>query len=199
MVDAVRAAVSRVEYARRLNRVLDHIDRHLDGDDRSPFCTEDSPMQVRLIDRVPVGIAYLRYVGPYGPPLGAFWQRRVMPWIAEEGLGRRPMYCISHDNPGVTAPDRCRADAGVEVTDDFVPAGEAATVVIPGGRYATTRFAGSATTIHRTWEGMMREWLPASGLQLDARPMFEYYGPGTTHDAATGRFECEVTIPVAPP
>ena len=200
-----RFGTSPSAWRRAPDRSPGQVDRKRDQDDMDPKVDderfrghEEFPMTVKLVDREPVRIAFVRYVGPYGPPLGAFWGRTVMPWIAREGLEGRPMYGISHDNPGVTAPDKCRADAGVEVDEDYVATGDAQVTVIPGGRYATTRFHGTALTIHEAWEGMMREWLPSSGLQLDARPMFEYYGPGMRHDAATGTFECDITIPVAP-
>ena len=186
-------------------RKVDQVDRKSDqasvaaqGDDDGSPSEQAYTMNVQLIDREPMRIAYLRYTGPYGPPLGRFWKQRVMPWIEESGLGNRPMVGISHDNPGVTAPDKCRCDVGVEIDDDHVATGDEQITVIPGGRYAVTRFSGTADTVHRTWEAMMREWLPASGYQLDARPMFEYYGPGMSHDEATGVFQCDVTIPVAP-
>ena len=121
-----------------------------------------------------------------------------MPWVARRGLGGRAMYGISHDNPDVTAPEQCRCDVGVEIDDAFVPIGEEAVTTIAGGRYAVTRFFGTTERIHEPWQAMMRQWLPASGLQLHARPMFEYLGPGMRHDEATGAFECDVTIPVAP-
>jgi len=41
-------------------------------------------------------------------------------------------------------------------------------------------------------------WLPDSGLQLDARPMFEHYQVEASYDPATGVFECNLCIPVSP-
>jgi AraC family transcriptional regulator len=155
-------------------------------------------MQIKLIERQPTRIAYLRYVGPYGEPLAKFWGTRVMPWIASRGLGGRAMYGISYDDPEVTAPEKCRCDVGVEVGDEFIPIGDEHVMTIPGGRYATTHFFDTVAHIHETWQGILRDWLPDSGMQLDARPMFEYYAPDMKHDDATGAFECEVTIPVAP-
>ena len=43
---------------------------------------------------------------------------------------------------------------------------------------------------------MLRDWLPGSGLQLDARPLFEYYPTDVTMDLKTGVLECEICIPV---
>jgi len=35
-------------------------------------------------------------------------------------------------------------------------------------------------------------------MQLDSRPFFEHYPVGATYDGETGRFECEICIPVSP-
>ena len=154
-------------------------------------------MHVDLIERAPVRIVHLRYVGPYGPPLADFWSRRVMPWIARRGWQGRAMYGISLDDPGVTAADRLRYDAGVEVGGGE-PIGDEQATTIPGGRYAATRFFGPPDRLPAAWDSLLRDWLPASGLQLDARPTFEHYAPDMRHDAATGAFECDITIPVMP-
>ena len=45
---------------------------------------------------------------------------------------------------------------------------------------------------------LLRDWLPSSGFQLDARPCFEYYPKGAACDSGTGEFECEICIPVVP-
>ena len=38
--------------------------------------------------------------------------------------------------------------------------------------------------------------LPDSGMQLDARPFFEYYATDATYDPQTGVYECDICIPV---
>jgi AraC family transcriptional regulator len=56
----------------------------------------------------------------------------------------------------------------------------------------------TAGQIGDAWSKLLREWLPASGLQLDARPMFEHYPEDSTYDPKTGIFTCDIAIPVAP-
>ena len=158
----------------------------------------ETSMNVQLIDREPVSIAYLRHVGPYGQPILQFWQATVYPWLLENGLLDRPRYGISHDDPGITEAKHCRYDAGVEVPTQFVTSGNAMKTTLPGGRYATTRFEGTVEQIGDAWAALLRDWLPASGLQLDARPCFEHYPKGSSFDPKTGVFDCEICIPVAP-
>lgn len=155
-------------------------------------------MNVKLIDRQPVTVAYLRHLGPYGKPLALFWQRQYYPWAVTNNLLDRPRYGISHDDPGVTAPEQCRYDAGAEVSAEFVPTGKAFKTMLPGGRYACLDFKGTAEQIGGAWTALLRDWLPSSGLQLDARPCFESYPTDAEYDADTGVFSCSICIPVAP-
>ena len=153
-------------------------------------------MDVKLIDRQPAAVAYLRHVGPYGPPISQFWEATVYPWQQTNNLMGRPLYGISHDDPCITAPEKCRYDAAVEVEPEFVGAGHYLKTTIPGGKYAAAGFRGTAAEIGDAWMDLMRNWLPGSGLQLDSRPLFEYYPPDFTVDPKTGAFECEICIPV---
>jgi len=97
-------------------------------------------MKVTLIDREPTHVAYLRHIGPYGAPIGAFWRDVVAPWMQTNGLFGRPRYGISHDDPGIAAPEKSRYDACVEVAADFSGTGDYHTTTVPGGRYASARF-----------------------------------------------------------
>jgi len=153
-------------------------------------------LNVKLVDRQPVTVAYLRHVGPYGPGLSDFWISTVAPWMATNNLLGRPRYGISHDDPGITAPDKLRYDAGAEVPEDFAGTGSYLKTVIPGGKYASGRFKGTGAQLGAAWDSMLREWLPDSGMQLDGRPFFEYYPVDAAYDPQTGVLECEICIPV---
>jgi AraC family transcriptional regulator len=39
-------------------------------------------------------------------------------------------------------------------------------------------------------------WLPASGMQIDSRPLFELYDAEASEDLVTGVFTCKICIPV---
>ena len=153
-------------------------------------------MSVQVIDRQPTPIAYLRHVGPYGPPVTAFWQETVYPWMVANDFLQRPRYGISHDDPAITAEENCRYDAGVALPAGFAATGRMLTTTLPGGRYAVSKFEGTTDEIVAAWARVLREWLPASGMQLDSRPFFEHYPEGTKWDPETGIFDCEICIPV---
>lgn len=155
-------------------------------------------MQVKLVNRQPVTINYLRHIGPYGASISRFWQDTYYPWAVMNNLLEQPRYGISHDDPSITAPEQCRYDACAEVPSDFVGAGNAFTTTIPGGRYAALSFKGTDEQISAAWVALLREWLPSSGLQLDARPCFEYYPKDAENNFKASVFECEICIPVIP-
>ena len=167
-----------------------------DGFPRNPFVEE--PMNVTLVDRAPVEVAYYRYTGPYGPGVGRFWFEQVAPWMDANGLMGRVRYGVSHDDPGITDADKCRYDACVELAPGTVVTGQPMRTTLAGGRYACTRFEGTVDTINEAWRRLLRGWLPQSGLQLDARPFLEHYPVDTTYDPATGVFDCKLCIPVSP-
>ncbi len=155
-------------------------------------------MNVRLIDRQPAEVAYLRHTGPYGEQISQFWQRQVLPWMIANNLLGRTRYGVSLDDPSVTKPQLCRYDACVEVAQVEMLSGKAMRKVIPGGKFAALAFHGTARDVEIAWDRILRDWLPSSGLQLDARPFLEHYPPTAAFDPATGKFECELCVPVSP-
>lgn len=155
-------------------------------------------MRVKIVERKPASVAYLRHVGPYGKPVSDFWRKKVAPWMETNGLMGKPRYGISHDDPGITAPQKLRYDAAVEVPDDFAGAGDYQKTVIPGGKYAVGHFKGNDREVGEAWTWLLRDWLSHSGMQLDSRPCFEYYPTDASYDPKTGAFECEIAIPVTP-
>jgi len=84
----------------------------------------------------------------------------------------------------------------VEVRGKLAAPGDSQTRTIPGGRYAVTAFRGTVDQIGGVWDALLRQWLPDSGLQLDARPFLEYYAADASYDPATGVFSCDIAIPV---
>jgi AraC family transcriptional regulator len=155
-------------------------------------------MKVTIVDRQPTSVAYLRHVGPYGKQISDFWVQVVDPWMQTNGLYGRPRYGISLDDPGITSSEKLRYDAAVEVPPDFVGAGKHQKTVIPGGKYAVAKFKGTDAEVGEAWTWLLRDWLPASGMQLDSRPFLEHYPIDATFDLKTGAFECEICVPVSP-
>ena len=191
---AERAAIGNPD---QTNSKPDQAQQHKAVENGVPIKTE-IPMNVQIIERKPTPIAYLRHVGPYGQPIGTFWQTQVYPWMVANGLIGQARYGISHDDPRVTAPEQCRYDAGCEIPADVLARGDAHRTTLPGGRYAALSFRGIVADFESAWDALLRDWLPSSGLQLDNRPMFEYYPTDSGYDPASGVLECKLCVPVVP-
>jgi AraC family transcriptional regulator len=152
-------------------------------------------MKIEVVERKSVRVAYLRYTGPYGDPVGRFWRITVAPWLADHGLIDCPRYGVAIDDPMTTAPESCRYDACVEL-----PAGlslpDAPETQVAGGRYAIRPFKGTGAGIGAAWGHFLQECgaNPAFALD-DSRPPFEHYPRGAAYDARTGQFACELCLP----
>ncbi|MCU6434227.1 AraC family transcriptional regulator [Undibacterium sp. Jales W-56] len=153
-------------------------------------------MKVELVEFAPARIAYLRQIGPYGATIGQFWSQVFHPWLQAQGIPASPMYGLSHDDPSITPPEKCRYDAAIEVRQEFVATGKAMLTTLPGGRYAVAKFIGTSQEIGDAWVELFKGWLPASGMLCDDRPCFERYPVGSRVDPVTGVFDCELCIPV---
>ena len=161
----------------------------------SPSCED---LHVRLTTRTPTDFLYLRRTGPFGDPLGRFWSATVMPRIVADGLAAQPRYALVHDDPDVTEPARCRYDAGCEMPAGHRPSAGWLTSAIAGGGYAVLDFEGVSADAPGAWNRLLRDWLPSSGMQLDARPYLEHYAAGRPPKTASGVFTCELCLPVVP-
>jgi AraC family transcriptional regulator len=147
-------------------------------------------------------VAYLRYVGPYGTSgLTRTWQR-FSTWCTAHGLVGKghTRYGVARDAPELTAADRCRYDACVEVGEDFAlgPSVEIGVQRIEPGLHACAEFYGTAIEIHERWMQLFSVWLPASAYELDDRPSVERYGDDSVLEPETGRFSCQLCLPVRP-
>jgi AraC family transcriptional regulator len=161
---------------------------------------QEDTMDVKVQTLPPYRIAYLRTVGPYGPggDIPALWQRLAR-WAQARDLWTADRIClgISHDNPHVTDPTRCRFDAAIVIPADCQPDGDVNVLELEGGKYALGQFAGRADEMGRAFDQLFGRWLPGSGYQPDNRPTLERYR-GDPYDARTELFTCELGLPVRP-
>lgn len=204
--DARRVAQVQAVYAKRtgqdsnLSQTLsnpDQINTHdvcEDGGSYQPL--RKILMEVNIVQLPAVRVAYQRYIGPYGPGVTEFWRVKVAPWMQAHGLQDQICYGIGHDDPSVTAAGKCRYDACVTILGDFVPGSQANVKTLPGGAYAVAKFNGLVTAVNDAWMELIREHLPASGMQCDDRPCFEQFSANSALDPQTGMFSCLLCIPV---
>lgn len=157
-------------------------------------------MNVRVRELPRYRVAYMRYVGAYGPGgIPELW-KRFGKWMERRGLAGSDAIKlgIGHDDPDVTAPEKCRYDACVVVPDGFAGDSCVNVVDVPGGKYAVTEFIGTLDSIRGAWEALYEFWLPASGYEPDDRPCLEVYRGNPAVGGGAGRFRCELCVPVRP-
>lgn len=66
---------------------------------------------------------------------------------------------------------------------------------VPAGGFAVFEHHGHVAELHRSWDGIWREWLPASGEAVpDAPTLFERYD--ARFDPATGQGVVELWLPL---
>ena len=145
-------------------------------------------------------VAYMRYVGRYGPGgIPDLWGR-FRRWMQARDLGgdASVKLGVSYDDPSITAPEKCRYDACVVVPADFAADRWVNLMDVPGGRYAVAAFTGSAHEIENAWDRVFRAWLPDSGYQPEDRPCFELYRGDPETPGKAGALRCDLCLPVRP-
>jgi AraC family transcriptional regulator len=172
-------------------------DAFTSGDDAGD--AKEKTMDVKIETLPSYRVAYMRHIGPYAPAgISDVWHRLAR-WAGPRDLWSAERVClgITHDNPHVTEPSKCRYDAALVVPAGFTATGDVNVIDVPGGKYAIARFVGKPWEIGAVWDRLFGEWLPPSGYQPDDRPMFERYR-GEAFDKASGNFTCDVCAPVRP-
>ena len=132
-------------------------------------------MEVNIVERKPVRVAFMRHVGPYSE-VGETWDK-LLPLLGKEGLlgGDVEMIGLCHDDPEVTPPGRLRYDVRVSVDASFAPVADIGVQVIPGGEYAMTTHFGPYHKLGETYTKLLGQWLPRSGRELRDSACFEVY------------------------
>jgi AraC family transcriptional regulator len=151
-------------------------------------------MNVTIKDQPGYHVAYMRRIGAYGPEIGNLWEKFCR-WAGPRRLlgPETIMLGISHDDPHITPPEKCRYDACITVGADFKPEGEVGVADIPAGRYAMTHYEGPVEGITAAWDEICK-WLTSSGYQPDDRPCYELYSPECSNE----KMIFDICMPVKP-
>ncbi len=159
---------------------------------------KEAPMTIRVQEQPAFHVAYMRYVGPFGPRgIPELWGR-LMRWAEAHGVAKNDRLGIADDDPAITPPDKSRYDACVVVPRDLPADRLVERMDVPGGTYAVAAFTGTAHAIVEAWQTVFAAWLPGSGWQPDDRPCYELYRGDPMVDAKTRAFRCDLCLPVRP-
>jgi len=168
--------------------------------DTPPSHTGEAAMSVVVRELATQHVAYMRYVGPYGPRgIPELWAR-LRRWMETRGLevASTVRLGVAYDDAGVTEPAKCSYDACVVVPEAFAADRWVNLMDVPGGRYAVSAFHGTAHQIEGAWHQVFANWLPESRYQPDDRTCFEIYRGAPPSGSRTGTFRCDLCLPVRP-
>jgi AraC family transcriptional regulator len=104
---------------------------------------------------------------------------KFIEWRKASGLSPKQScrtFGIAYDDPATVEPELFRFDICGEVTSEVPPNPQGVVnAVIPGGRCAVVRHAGSLEQVGASIYPLYREWLPESGEELRDFPLFFHY------------------------
>jgi AraC family transcriptional regulator len=125
----------------------------------------------------PIKVIYIQSFGKYGGLKTKESWEKLFSFMKYNKLWSFSMQCIglSHDDPSITDPERCRYDACISIKKDIKPAGEIGTKTIEGGKYAIFTYKGPYDNLGIVYNNIYREWLPKSNFELREQPPFDVY------------------------
>jgi AraC family transcriptional regulator len=165
-----------------------------------PPMTEPTAMtgyEVRLVDRPPQRVAFLRHLGSYdqvGPTFG-----RLMAWAGPRGVfgPQTQILGVCHDDPKLTPADKLRYDCCVTVPAHVQPEGDVGVMTLESGPHAVITHKGPYAQLGQAYDRLYGAWLPTSGQEPRHAPPFEVY-LNTPREVAPEDLLTEVYLPLEP-
>jgi AraC family transcriptional regulator len=162
-----------------------------------PYLLRKLTMQVQIIEFAETRVAALEHCGPVN--LVNESVRKFVDWRMQSGqapVASTRTFGIPYSNPDTTPGDQFRFDICAEINEPVAPnAYGVRELVMPAGRCAVVRHIGSTDHIGETIYPIYRDWLPASGEELQDRPLFFQYlsvYPETPQD----QWQTDIFIPL---
>lgn len=145
-------------------------------------------------------VVCLHHVGPFQGNSALFEDLfgQLFSWASNKGLLRSgPPECLTiyYDDPEQTPPEQQRISVCLVAPDNTEVSAGVQKMSLPGGLYAVSRCEVLPSEFESAWNGVMREWLPASDYEFDPRPCFEsYLNDPKSHPE--GRHVIDICVPV---
>jgi len=165
----------------------------------APEQWSDMMNKITVQDLPDYRIAYFRAIGPYEhDALGKTWED-LGRWAGPRGLMGPDNFSfgVSHDNPEVTPPEKCRYDAGVAIPEDMQPESPVTVATLPAGQYAVLKWRGHPGEIGEAFLAVFK-WMTENGWQPDHKACYQRYGSDMEMDPKTQVCTCDICCPVMP-
>jgi AraC family transcriptional regulator len=149
-------------------------------------------MNVEIEDLPACRVAYMRLVAPYSAErIPALWER-FMKWMEARGLLTPDCLKlgIAHDSPRLVAPEACRYDACVVVSDGFEADDSVVVAYLPGWKVGRTEFVGTASEVRKAGDALWAS-LADSG-RKPGSPFIEIYRGDPAVPGRPGVFRCQL-------
>lgn len=151
----------------------------------------------RIVEQKAKNVIYIRLTGDYSDnDYGATWTH-LWEYVKEQKLFSAGIehFCIYHDDPQVTAPEKRRADICLVIHKPAEPKGEIGVKEIEGGKYAVFLYQGPYSNLSAVYDTIYSKWLPEKGYKLVMSPCLEKYlnNPNRT---IPEKLKTEIYIPI---
>ncbi len=150
------------------------------------------------IRRVPEqNVLFVRKTGSYAKAAAAAWSSLMRFAYSHRIMDKdTKVIGISHDSPEITPEEKIRYDACITFKGNAKPEGEVGIQTIAGGRYAVFLHKGPYSSFDQTYDYIVGEWYPKSGVKFRDAPCFEVYlnrDPGRTRPE---NLKTEIFVPI---
>ena len=135
-------------------------------------------LSVEITRTSDITVAFVRHLYGYNHEIETAY-KRLFRWLKVRGLltGNYRVIGIPLDSAKITAPERCRYYAAVEVDGLFEPSGDVGKMQISGGLYAVVKVRNAGSDHHWIYAKVYGEWLPDSGYEPTGSFGYQvYYG-----------------------
>jgi AraC family transcriptional regulator len=164
---------------------------------RAKDCGAKGSDRVEIRDLPECRVVYRRYTGRYGNPSITMMWGELIDWAHTRGLLSMDSTFIGilHDDPNITAPEKCRYDACLVVDENFQDS-DALIGHFRGGKYLTYDFVGTPSEVDPAWDRVYGEFVLSSGYLVDSRPNAEFYAPNSIIDPERMIFRSKLGVSV---
>lgn len=136
------------------------------------FSNRSNNMEIKTFESTK--LAYIRVTGPYGENYVPA-SNQLYSWAEPEGLAGNTSIFIYHDNPEITAAEKCRTDICLFIASNISPPKGIEVKEFTGGKYACIRQKISDKSQYSlAWDDLMNQ-VVNQGIETDDRPCFELY------------------------